>query len=72
LLRKISGRQFHRAGDRDLSSAFILVHPGVCGQRFLCFFANGFQSFHPLFGARFFVIATARHRTNHGEHDHAE
>jgi hypothetical protein len=72
LLRKVSGRQFDRATDRDANNAFILIDPSVRVQRLLCVFAHAFQLFHALLGPHLFVIAPPRHRPNHRQHDYAE
>jgi hypothetical protein len=72
LLRKVSGRQFDGATDRDPDNAFVLVDPGIIIQRFLCVFAHGFQLFHALLRPHLFVITSTRHGPNHGEHDYAE
>jgi hypothetical protein len=72
LLRKLGGRQLHRATDWDVNNAFVLINPSVRVQRLLCVFAHGFQLFHALLRPHLFVITSTRHGPNHGEHDYAE
>jgi hypothetical protein len=72
LLRKLGNGQLHRATNRDLDNAFVLVDPAVSVQRFLRILTNGFQFFQTLFRAQFFVITSARHWPNHRHHDHSK
>jgi hypothetical protein len=71
-LRQVSDRQFHRPTNWNASNAFVLVDPGVRRQVLFGFLTHGFQLFHALFRARFFVIASARHGPNYREHDYAK
>src|SRR5438876_707161 len=72
LLCKLSGRQLHRATDRDLNDAFIFIDPSVRVQSFLCVFSDSFKFFNALFGARLFVVTSPRHWANDREHDYAK
>jgi hypothetical protein len=72
LLRQIGNGEFHRATDRDLNNAFVLVDPSVGVQRLLRVFTHCFQLFHALLRAPLFVITSTRHGPNDREHDHAK
>jgi len=72
LLRKLGGRQLHRATDRDVNNAFVLINPSVRVQRFLRVFLRGLEIFHPLLRPRLFIVTSARHGPNDREHDYAE
>jgi len=72
LLRQLGNSQLHRALDRDASNAFVLVDPTISSQSLGGVLARSLQVFHAFFRPRFFVIASARRRANHGKHDQTE
>ena len=72
LLRQLGNGQFHGALNRDASDALVLIDPAVSGQSLCRLLLGGFQIFHALFCAGFFVIASPLGRTNHREDDHTK
>jgi hypothetical protein len=71
-LGQIGNCNFHRAIDRDSGNAFILIDPRVGRELLLGLLVQRLQLFHSLFGARFFVITSARRRPDHRKHDEPE